>query len=322
MQQFRTESPKVFVSHASEDKNRFVEHFARRLRERGIDAWYDKWEMMPGDSLVNRIFEEGIRNASVVVCVISKISVTKSWVREEINTSVVRKIDSKIRILPVVIDKCEVPIALNSLLYQKIEDTSSYDEEFERIVSSILGLDQRPPLGPLPVHSSLTASAIGSLSKIDSLVMEIACGVALEIENLHISTEPVLERALAMDLPHNEVKDALHILDQEGYIRLDKSIGQPVPSSLRVKEAGLELYARVKVEGYAQLPARVAAAILNDGLRTNDTIAKSIGANPLVVANILVNLQHAGKLKLSDEISRVTRVALTFPSLKRVVTSE
>src|SRR4051794_20083808 len=49
--------PKVFVSHASEDKQRFVERFAARLRENGVDAWLDEWEMKPGDSLVDRIFE-------------------------------------------------------------------------------------------------------------------------------------------------------------------------------------------------------------------------------------------------------------------------
>ncbi|MCQ9427586.1 toll/interleukin-1 receptor domain-containing protein, partial [Pseudomonas sp. LJDD11] len=54
-------SPKVFVSHASEDKDRFVLDFAKQLRANGIDAWLDKWEMLPGDSLVTKIFDEGIK---------------------------------------------------------------------------------------------------------------------------------------------------------------------------------------------------------------------------------------------------------------------
>jgi hypothetical protein len=31
--------PKAFISHSSEDKERFVNEFALRLRSRGIDAW-------------------------------------------------------------------------------------------------------------------------------------------------------------------------------------------------------------------------------------------------------------------------------------------
>lgn len=39
-------NPKVFVSHASEDKEHFVVEFATKLRARGIDAWLDKWEIL------------------------------------------------------------------------------------------------------------------------------------------------------------------------------------------------------------------------------------------------------------------------------------
>lgn len=53
-------NPKVFISHASEDKDRFVINFSTKLRSKGIDTWLDKWEMRPGDSLIDRIFEEGI----------------------------------------------------------------------------------------------------------------------------------------------------------------------------------------------------------------------------------------------------------------------
>ncbi len=41
-------NPKVFLSHASEDKERFVLDFARKLRESGVDVWLDRWEMLPG----------------------------------------------------------------------------------------------------------------------------------------------------------------------------------------------------------------------------------------------------------------------------------
>ena len=66
--------PAAFVSHASEDKERFVLDFAPRLREQGIDAWVDRWEILPGDSFVDKIFEEGLKNASAVIVVISKRS--------------------------------------------------------------------------------------------------------------------------------------------------------------------------------------------------------------------------------------------------------
>lgn len=80
---------KVFISHASEDKERFVTEFAIRLREKGVDVWLDKWEMLPGDSLVEKIFEEGLKEADAVIIVLSQFSVDKPWVLEELNVSVI-----------------------------------------------------------------------------------------------------------------------------------------------------------------------------------------------------------------------------------------
>jgi hypothetical protein len=43
-------TPHVFISHASEDKDRFVLRFAERLRSNGVNAWVDIWEVLSGDS--------------------------------------------------------------------------------------------------------------------------------------------------------------------------------------------------------------------------------------------------------------------------------
>lgn len=102
-------APKVFISHASEDKDRFVVEFARRLRENGVDAWLDQWEMRPGDSLVDKIFEEGLKEARSVIVVLSTVSVQKPWVREELNASVVNRISLGARLIPVVIYYCRHP---------------------------------------------------------------------------------------------------------------------------------------------------------------------------------------------------------------------
>ena len=114
--------PKVFISHASEDKSSFLVDFARRLRENGVDAWLDQWEMKPGDSLVDKIFEEGLRDARAVIIVLSKSSVQKPWVREELNASVVNRIIRRTRLIPVFIDDCEVPESLQSTAWQRVDE--------------------------------------------------------------------------------------------------------------------------------------------------------------------------------------------------------
>ena len=73
--------PTVFICHASEDKERFVLGFAKKLRSKGVNAWVDKWEILPGDSLPDKIFEEGIPNSEAMIVIVSEYSVNKPWVR-------------------------------------------------------------------------------------------------------------------------------------------------------------------------------------------------------------------------------------------------
>ena len=59
-------APKVCISHAGEDRERFAKPFAERLRAKGVDAWASFWEINPGDSLVGKIFDEGLKEIAQV----------------------------------------------------------------------------------------------------------------------------------------------------------------------------------------------------------------------------------------------------------------
>src|SRR2546421_4758514 len=98
----------AFLSHASPDKP-WVIPFAARLRARGLDVRLDQWEIMLGDGLIRRIYDEGLGQADAVVVVLSPASVESRWVREEIEVATVRRIEEKCRIVPVILEECEVP---------------------------------------------------------------------------------------------------------------------------------------------------------------------------------------------------------------------
>src|SRR6266404_4398944 len=124
-------APILFLSHASEDKPRFVLGFAERLREKGVDVWLDKWEIHPGDSLVGKIFDEGIAKADAITVVISKNSVDKAWVREELDASVVKRIEQKTRLIPIVLDDAQVPEPIKHLLWVKVNDPANFEEQVD-----------------------------------------------------------------------------------------------------------------------------------------------------------------------------------------------
>jgi hypothetical protein len=169
-------NPRVFVCHASEDKERFVLDFGRKLRSRGVDAFVDEWEILPGDSLPDKVFEEGIPGSQAMIVVVSEHSVNKPWVREELNHGVVRNIAGDIKLIPVVIgglDNSHVPESLKTKLWERIGDLDNYDAELARIERSIHGHSEKPPLGPLPDFVHTTLDTVPGLTEVDSLVLKL-----------------------------------------------------------------------------------------------------------------------------------------------------
>jgi hypothetical protein len=138
--------PKAFVSHATTD-HPFVEKFAADLRANGVDAWFSKWEITPGDSIRAKI-EEGLEGCEYFIIVLSKSSITRPWVQKELDAATVRNIGGKVRkIIPVKIEDCgDLPPTLGSLCW---EDFSSqpYDAALKRVLDSIFERDVRPSLG-------------------------------------------------------------------------------------------------------------------------------------------------------------------------------
>lgn len=73
----------VFISHASEDKESFVNDLVQALINRGIKVWYDSQNIEWGDSLRTKI-DNGLRNASFGIVILSNNFISKGWTRYEL----------------------------------------------------------------------------------------------------------------------------------------------------------------------------------------------------------------------------------------------
>ena len=76
----------VFVSHASEDKESFVDEFVQALKDRKLRVWYDALIIGWGDSLRTKI-DEGLRCSRFGVAILSPnyIAEGKYWTKAELN---------------------------------------------------------------------------------------------------------------------------------------------------------------------------------------------------------------------------------------------
>ena len=76
----------VFVSHAWEDKEEFVDEFVQALKNRNINVWYDKDKIKWGDTMRVRI-DNGLRKSKFGVVVLSPnyIAEGKYWTKAELD---------------------------------------------------------------------------------------------------------------------------------------------------------------------------------------------------------------------------------------------
>ncbi len=74
----------IFISHASEDKDKFVRPLAVMLKKKGVKVWYDEFTLKIGQSLREKI-DEGIRDSRFGLIVLSENFIQKSWAQKELN---------------------------------------------------------------------------------------------------------------------------------------------------------------------------------------------------------------------------------------------
>lgn len=126
--------PLLFICHASEDET-FVERLVAELDRRALYAWFDKREILVGDSIVVKI-NAALTEARYLVAVLSPNSVKKPWVTRELNSTLMRQLDEQnIRILPIILSDCEIPPLLSDLKYADFR--SSFDEGFSDLFNAI-----------------------------------------------------------------------------------------------------------------------------------------------------------------------------------------
>ena len=126
----------LFVSYASEDRS-FVERLVRRLDRFAERVWYDRREIIAGDSIAERI-NEGLQQASALIAVLSPHSVTKPWVLREVFSSLGRQLSQKgIKIIPAMAKRCEVPAIMADIRYADF--TESFELGFNDLIIGLQG---------------------------------------------------------------------------------------------------------------------------------------------------------------------------------------
>jgi hypothetical protein len=297
------ETPRPFISHSSADKERFVLRFAERLRAKGIDAWVDTWEMLPGDSLVDKIFNEGLKNCTGFIIVLSNNSVNSKWVREELNTAIIKRIEDNTKLIPIRLDGCEVPEALRSIVWIDVADLNAYDREFERIVNSLYGQYSKPPLGNPPSYVQPAVLQMNGLTTIDSLIFEYACKIAIDQgHSVSVSGGQLVANFEQQGISEHQIMETQEVLEGRGYIRILRVLGTPHAYDFAITKYGFDQFARSGVPNYEKICSDVAHIIVRDEGTDNNTVAKELNQPIRIIEHIFEILEQKGLIKYAQSM--------------------
>jgi hypothetical protein len=136
----------IFISYATVDRL-VVDRLVDALKACGWSVWWDHRSLRGGQRF-DRIIEEAIRTARIVIVIWSKISVEREWVLDEATLALRMK-----KLVPLRIDMAHLPMRFSNI---HTIDFSSWTgktdaEPFKRLVEDLshyLG----PPPEPVPIH--------------------------------------------------------------------------------------------------------------------------------------------------------------------------
>jgi len=313
--------PSVFLSHASEDKASFAEPLGRELASLGIRTWLDKWEIRPGDSLVAKLFDEGVAAVDAVVVIVSKYSAGKPWVRAELDAAMVRRITENTRLIPVRLDGVDMPAPLRMLVWHDAERTDDGIHDAARLIADTLhDRDPRPAVASPPAYTS--AVRIPGLTAADSTLLKLLAEEAIAVGLLHVSWPDVVTRAASQGLAEALATESLAVLEQRHYAKREPLCAGGGILAVELLPYGFRKVIDAIVPGAATARQRIIALLVNEPPGSDtvvDDLAALTGTPLLFVQQFLRELQEQGHLTLIQTISGNSIVAGISPALKRLL---
>ena len=126
----------IFLSHSHADKP-FVRKLASDLRAAGHSVWVDEAELNIGDSLIGKI-REGLDQVDYVAAVLSKDSIGSDWVNKELEIASNREIEEKkVIVLPLLLEKVDLPGFLKGKFYGDFSNPDSYKEKLDLLLRAV-----------------------------------------------------------------------------------------------------------------------------------------------------------------------------------------
>jgi len=134
----------VFISYRS-GHDTFAEALAERLGKEGVLPWFDKWDILAGDSVPGKI-EEAFRDSQAFIPILTADYQDGKWATDELMTAITKRLEQGYRIAPALLEDCERPELIRHLRYVDFsaQDAETYEAKIAELIDGIYGLELNP----------------------------------------------------------------------------------------------------------------------------------------------------------------------------------
>jgi hypothetical protein len=228
-------------------------------------------------------------------------------------------IEAKTRLIPVVIDDCDIPASLQPRLQIRVKNLADIDAAVDDVVATVTGGRDKPALGILPGYTAFTDFVLPELTQIDNLVLKTACDMVLERGHYMITGQDLWERIEGTGVPESVFTDALEALAGRRLLKTKSPHHTPMHSIFDVQLHAFDQYLKRTYPDYAQVSRSIAAEAANTRNALNHDIREKLGLPQVVVDHVLLQLERQGKLTLSKTLPNYIRVVTVSVDLKRAL---
>src|ERR1022692_4203270 len=124
--------PLIFLSHNCQDKD-FVRRLSSDLRRSGAHTWVDEAEIRIGEPLLDKV-REAINSVDYLAVVLTLRSVRSEWVQRELQ---IAKEQSHVKILPILLEWCDVPAFLVGTLHADFTTPDRYQTALKTLLHAV-----------------------------------------------------------------------------------------------------------------------------------------------------------------------------------------
>lgn len=227
-------APKVFLSysHDSAAHKQWVAALAVKLRQNGVDAFLDQWDLFPGED-IPAFMEKQLSQCDYALLICTKRYVEKAnagvggvgYEKMIVSSEMVQKMDVA-KFIPIIrqAGTHEVPIFIKTKLFLDF----SVDEEFEVVFDELLrtvfrsALQMKPPLGAPPKINGTRVASSTNHPNLPEHATKILKRMSLEYDRDNKSWWKISELTPFTGLGRLAVENALLTLKTTGLVGNDR----------------------------------------------------------------------------------------------------